>query len=320
MSRNKIRVGRYSKERLNQKEQKLMEFNLMKNELLILQNVPEPDWLLFSCSNFFGTFKRMDFRRKIVNFNQSFTEAKHALTNGLFPRDEYLVIFDAIGIEIDERVKFLTWIGSIAEVFIKNLLVHLLELPGLKEMGKDDLSNKIQVCDEFCVLLLFYMFIKETHTDKVIVDINGYELVIEANFLKNLTDDEFFDCHNRLSKTLESIKPTCEELTLLYITSMYQPTKGNAKLSKYYDGIVLTLTKYLQETYGENYHHRLLQLVNLKAQLKERKVFIKSWRKTHRDYVEHIHRNEFVRVWLSPDNPKKMEVLKKYISEITRSD
>ncbi|CAD5124100.1 DgyrCDS12402 [Dimorphilus gyrociliatus] len=311
MSRQKIKIGRYSKERLDQKEQQLAVFHMNKICVPLQIDTTEFDDVFIQCLNLLGSLREIDYQREIKNFHELFTSAAQAIVNGIFTRDDYILYLDIIGIEVDERKNFLTCFGKIWELLVKNTMINMLELPGLKDLNRVELMDAMYVGDEFFHLIMLIAIMRSFERGTVDVSISGYEMRVDRNFLRNLTDDEFAGYTEKLHVALDELKPTYEELIFLYTANLYRPRNKLSLLTPYYQQIIVGFTRYLEKTYGNEYPHRLLKLVNLKALLKERKHFMRSWRRAHKDYMRHVYESEFLQIWWSRDSARKWNYLEK---------
>lgn len=281
MSKDKIKIGRYSKKMLIQNQKKLEEIESYKSSVPYLLNYTDAQDVIITCKNSFSSYIKTDWHHEITAFDQKFHKVQKMIQQGFSNKSEFIDIYKVTGVEIDFRKEFLQFFDEIVKISFKNFICSIRKLPGMKDLPIEEFFSIILTNrDDFHMLQIAWseesisLYFDETH--KLTVGTDAMSLVSDPNVI-----NDYISC----GKYLFKVKPTHEEFIFLIALSMMSPTKNGDKFSTCHYRFVLAFTRYLQSIYSDEYHKRLADLMNLISFLKEKSRNTFKWLSNDTEYL-----------------------------------
>ncbi|CAD5118976.1 DgyrCDS7639 [Dimorphilus gyrociliatus] len=245
MSRHAIRTGRYTKRIHNRNKILLTRIENSKKTVPYLINHTDSQDLIIQCMNIFHDAVKIDWSKEISDFQTKFRNASAVCEDGIFPKNDYMEIFQVSGLEIDYRKSFMSILNSVMEISSTRFINAVSKIPGLKELSDEKffhllISHKddIQIFNSSTSKLIWT-------EDGLSCNLgDGYVLTLKKDDFKNLTDANFVISEETVLQSIQNLNFTIEESIFLLIISLLNPIKGNENLRLYYNRYLIAFTSY----------------------------------------------------------------------------
>lgn len=139
--------------------------------------------------------------------------------------------------------------------------------------------------------ILSHVFLKNYWKDNdfIVTYSNNHRLILTRSFLENIADSTFFSLQRQFDDSLLNSKLTHEEASYLVAINMLKPLENQPQYKLHHTRIILSFTRFLEGRYGNDYHLRLREIVNLQAFLNETMIKLKKWYHDNQFYFDKVH-------------------------------
>lgn len=296
MSKAKTKIGRYSKERHKKNRNQIAVIEKRTAAVPFLPKNSDAQDILIFCFKSFEDIKVKDWKSEIENFELFFSSACSVIDGGIFSKNDYMDIYEATGVELDERSAYSSFVEVTLGATYKRLLRSLRRLPGLRDLSLQDflcitLSNK-DVMNMIVVVL---------SKGNITSDLLEYKmddqhvLKMPKEHMLNMSDETIVKnqalCFNKVAEANVSF----EEAIFLVAVCMFSPNKNYPNLSTNHRRFTLSLVKYLEDNYGKTYHLRLQKLISIVTYFKEQCISGIKWLKENEEYLKQIYKTKLMR-------------------------
>lgn len=299
MSINRIKHGRYSKEKRLLANLKFFESQKKCSYLPNLMTHTDADDLLVRCCCALSKIKDIYWPSEIENVYERLEMASSQIAEGTFPMPTYMEVFEVTGVELDNRKDFWFVLEKVMEVTAKRLHIVSRDFPGLAQISDFDLKQLIcsRVDEIFAILMICGL---HTWNDVgFVAQLNGKTFITSENCMADLTDKVYSSMLRELLLYAQDLNLTFEELTLILALNLVHPNAKHPHFENIHNSIILAFTRYLQKIHGESYHLRLGKIVNFLAYFTKHKLFRLEWRKKHKKYIEHMYSSSLIRSYFN---------------------
>lgn len=299
MSRDAIRHGPYTIVR--KLKNKLLVAEIEKRKLASPNALPymDADDFLILGSSTFHEIRNLLWPTKIENFDTVFDEATKVLESGLFHHHVYMDVFETLGFTLDNRKIISTLIEKMLKIVFTQLICFMMKLPGLNELDPIDfIENLIRNYDIIC-LVIIVLSQSSWDNQKFFINVHGKSLALTWEDVSYLHGDVFKKFLKVLATSVHPLNFSIEEIYYVFSIYLLADNKRFPKLQTGYNRIVLSFTRYLENTYGKDYHTRISKIVNYVGSLKEVVHWAKKSEKNEK-YLKHLYESEFfVSLWFN---------------------
>lgn len=300
MSKSKIKIGRYSKERHYQNKTTVAVMEKKQVTVPYLLNYSDCQDLTIACHNSFSPLLNIPWESEIENFAEQVLLVQDSLQKGFFPKDQYHDIHKITGVEIDYRKIFTHFCEKIMIVNFKYFVQALRKLPGLRDLPQKQFMSAFLEQKEDLEFTAMISSLNKWNNETLTLDMGGgNSLAVSQKNITNISDPEITQIHIDWSRRIEEAKLTYEELTFMLSLNALRPTKGKYHLASLYDRFVLAFTRYLESKYGKSYHVRLQELVDLMVSFKLRAMQGFKWMKDNEEYLETMYESKLLKVFIN---------------------
>lgn len=297
MSRDNIKVGRYSKTQLRQKEHVLADYQRRKLFIPYLAKSCDAFDIVVANQVAFSSFFTIDWDKEIEGFSTLFQNAQNILQRDIFGREQFLDLYQCVGVEIDDRRDFAMFTEAITNVSFSYFVRAVKNLPGMNDFSHEDFCSCIVKNIDDLILLIVVACRTIWKTDELLLCLSDkYKLTVKKSFLSKLTEQKIVERNAEIAERMAQANLTFEEATFLIALDMSSPSVKYAHIKNTYNRFISGFSKYLENQYGKDYHLRLANLVNLMAFLKEKKNFNRQWMRKNEDYVNIIYKKDSIKL------------------------
>ncbi|CAD5118968.1 DgyrCDS7637 [Dimorphilus gyrociliatus] len=269
MSKTAIKIGRYSRERLKKNKEQLAILHQKRSSIPYLLNHSDAQDIILICNNSFSDFMTSDWRDSVEGLDDLFSISKKVIKEGMFNQNQYMDIYGATGVELDNRKVFFQFTEAYTLVAIKFYLKSLLKLPGMSELSKDDFFRIVLQNQDDFQLLDSIKNKMNWENNGVVINLKDQSLNIDKENISKLTDESVVQLHQDSVQSLANINLTMEEAIIITALDLFYPTKKHPHFKTTHDRLTVALSRYLECRYGNNSHQRLGQLMNFISNFKE---------------------------------------------------
>ncbi|CAD5125588.1 DgyrCDS13791 [Dimorphilus gyrociliatus] len=234
MSLKHIKHGRYSKEKRLLVKHQFTVFQKKKLQLPSLFAHTDTDDLLVRCCCALSKIQDIYWPSEIDNIFEQYEKASTLLAEGTFPMSMYMEVFEATGIELDNRKTFWKLIEKVMEVTGKRWLTIARNFPGIAQLSDFELRQLVRLrVDEIYIILMT----SGLHTWKdvgFVARFNEKEYILKKNSISDLTDEVYSSMLRELLLYIDDLKFTFEELTLILALNLVYPDPNHPHFEKGY--------------------------------------------------------------------------------------
>lgn len=282
MSKDKIKMGRYSKKRLKLNLDKLNEIKKSNSTIPYLLNHSDAQDIIITCNQSFSNFLKINWKNEIEDYEETFFRIQGIIKQGFNRKSDFIDILQVTGVEIDYRKEFLMFFDSIIGISFKYFVKSIRNLPVMANLPLDEFLFIISTHrDDFHCLNIIW----KKHDLCISLDDN-HSLIISKEAMEHVSDPYIVNNYISCGEYVSRIKPTPEEMTFLIALSILSPRTNPQQFATYHKRFVLGFTRYLQSIYHDNYDRRLIDLINMISFLKEKSRNAFKWLATDTNYLE----------------------------------
>lgn len=302
MSKERIKIGRYSRERRQQNFSKLSAIIAKKPTIPYLMNFADADIVTVYCRESFSKYRDIIWGNEIENLYDKMSLTLLEVTNNTCPREDFMDVLEVCGIEIDSRRNLI----EIGENFLRKNLKYLYsfarDLPGGRELPPDDfLQHFFNQTEDIKFTLVCAHEASEENGD-LNFRIDNHFFKMQKSEMINLFDQQLSNLLYENLNRKNELKITPEESMFIFATHIIQPKPNFPQLSIANQRLNLAFTRYMQTVYGEGYHNRMRDLINFIAFFKESVFVVKKWIRKHEKYLNHLSNCKIIRRFWKGEN------------------
>lgn len=296
MSRDSIKVGRYSKERHRENKTIIAKRKKQQEVVPYLMSHSDSQDIIIKCNMSFSEIFQVRWENEIKNFQDEFDFVKNCLELGSFPKDDFMDIYKVTGAEIDCRRHFIRFMELIQETSLKRYMQLVRELPGIDQLSEDDFCRIIisRKEDIFIIIACLGGAVFEDQHLHINLD-TTHKISISRQQMIHFSSKPLIEKQEEICERAKKINLTLNELIFMVALNALKPTEGIPNLNKHYQRFSLALTRFLQSTHGENYHKRLHDIIMHVSYIRE--ILYKSCKdvERNRSYVEEMYQRKLIR-------------------------
>lgn len=296
MSRNKIKVGRYSKEmhsKNRMKLQKLSSYPTSCTRPMKLLQFTDADDFLTKLETFASKIYNLNWSSEIKDLEKLSIKLNETLSNGLFPKDDFLNVLSVTGVELDNRREMISFTSRVSEIFLQHGLSFLKSLPGVCNLDEKTFVDFI--CTEYYYIQNIFSLISifEWIDEGLRINLSGREILISNDAINSAMGENLREITDSIHNYSKSMELTQLEFFFLGFLKMLERRSDIPQLKFTHERLLLSLTRYLENTYGQNYHVNLGKMVNFFAEYETRQLKLKNFYKLNKEYLMYMAENSF---------------------------
>lgn len=304
MSKSKIKIGRYSKARHTENKNTVAMIEQKKTAVPYLINFTDCQDVTILCHNSFSPFLNIDWKNEINNFHVEFPMVKKCLNQNFFTKNQYMDIKKITGVEIDHRKVFTKFCVKLMAINFRIFIRALKNLPGINELSHEEFISAFLQQKEDLELTSILNSLNVWEGDILKMSFGpGLDLHVTREQMSSISDTKITEMHMNWAKQLDASKLSFEELSFLLALNALRPTSGKRHFQIYYDRFVLAFTRFLESRYGNSYHIRLQELIDLMVTFKLRAKDGAKWMTENEDYINNVYDSDFMKMFI---NDKKV--------------
>ncbi|CAD5118971.1 unnamed protein product [Dimorphilus gyrociliatus] len=304
-------MGRYTKDRHQRNKKHLAIIEKTKLIVPYLLNFSDSQDIIVICNQSFGDLVIKDWNLEIENFRELFHQATNAVSQGIYTKAEYMDTLEITGIEIDRRGLYTRFIEAIMNVSYKKALKIIRKIPGLDKLSHREFTEVILSNKTDITILLAVTSKTDFTSEGIVFKVDDKEsFTFPTEYLNNLGDEPILEMQRECGIRLAKANIKFEEAMFLTVINMLCTIKTSRQFRDIYDRFVLAFSRYLEETYGKQYHLRLQELISVVTYFKEENIHEKAWLKQNQTYLKAIYKTPLMRAFMAtPEIDKGIELL-----------
>lgn len=314
MSRDRIKIGRYSKERRHQAQIELLK--IKKNQLMIpfLPKYSDAQDIMIRCNQSFSNFFVENLSHEIKDFEKIFEAGKCFLKQGLFDREKYMDFYEIAGFELDDRRIFHNLSELVLLISLKKFFRAIRELPGLNEVPKKDFYEIILKNRMDYFIMLIAISGNHWNGDELIMRYDKtHTMILKKQDLEFFTDKYYANLQKEFDDRISEVELTYEETTFLIAINMLKHAQRHSNFKLIHTRFILSFTRYLECKYSRDYHLRLREIINLQAYLNEKMFKMKKWLNKNQNYLKCMYSQSVVKAFFAiQDLNEAIKLLEKF--------
>lgn len=264
----------------------------VNNRICRLPQFTDCDNLTLICSSGFTNIVNTDWNCEIQGFQKLFDNAKHHFKRGYYSKDEFTDVLSVTGVEIDGRSFMMKLAENFMEVFLIKLMRVTRNFPGMKDMEKKDFI-KVFFENRFYVSLVMNLGMTDL---KYLSEFNVKDESIKLTDIDiaNLNGETINELQKDSFKRLNRLKLTPEEIMLILGINLTGSKKEFPFLKLVNNRLLACLQRYLENTYGEKFHLRMIEIVNVVSCLRAQETRIRNYWRNNIEYLNHLYTNKLI--------------------------
>ncbi|CAD5118969.1 unnamed protein product [Dimorphilus gyrociliatus] len=303
MSKDKIKIGRYSTQRTELN--KLCHAQAQYHKLIVpfLPQHSDAQDITIRCSQSFSEFFIRDLNDEIENFDLLNQMAEKSLKEASFDRQEFFDIYDVTGIELDNRLTHAQFSEDIAVVSLKHFFRSIKCLPGMNEIPMADFYRIVLSNYGDYYLLLSVISGNHWQDDTLIMNIDSkHSMIMDYTDFIKLCDFQGLKIQQEHDNRITETHLTYEEATFLVAIHMLNSAQKFPQLETLRSRVMLAFIRYLECRYDKNQHLRFSELINLDSFLKEKRYYMKKWLRKHKPHINKRESNKVFKAFFTMEN------------------
>ncbi|CAD5121734.1 DgyrCDS10211 [Dimorphilus gyrociliatus] len=311
MSRTRIKIGRYSREMHSKNKMELEKLSqLSPQQLIYLPKFSDADDSLTKFGNFIESISQVKWSKEIENLDEMIQQINEIIETGFFPKDEYELIYNALGIEIDNRRVMCDLAGKISSIKLRQWIPFLKSLPGISDI--DDRTFVKLICSDITLIHTIFSVHQVFQWEDIgfCINLNDKKIVLQNKLMDSTIGERMREISYNIQVYRNNMDVSKIELAMISILKMFEPRKDIPQLSSAYNRLLSTFIRHLEGNYGNSYHLQLGKLVNFFAELSEISLRNRKHMEQNKDFLKGIGRTRFNNLFLfgfSNNNDKECD-------------
>lgn len=315
MSRNKIKIGRYSKKRKRLNE--VLVHGEEKSRKVSIPSSPSysiTDDIIDQSRICIQQVKNIIWRNEIEDLDEKVNFINEMSSVEFFEIEDYMDIVLVTGIEPDNRKIWINLSEEILAITLKYVMPFIQCLPGIETLSKTNLILK--VLPAFNLIALLHAIEKRLwfEDENFVFILNGKELKIKKSCFGKMasSDPDREDIRAEYLKKILSLNVSQEDIMLLMALSILRPNKDLPQLKTCHDQILLVLHEYLSKE-EEKYIDRLRDIIEFINIYNKLDSATKVYYKSYPEYVNFVYKNPAMKGYSTYNTEKTAELLAKLV-------
>ncbi|CAD5118975.1 DgyrCDS7638 [Dimorphilus gyrociliatus] len=288
MSKDSIKIGRYSLERHEKNRKTLKD---LKNKSINIPYLPigsDSQDIVVLCQNCFSLFPIKDWTTKVDGLREKVLRVNEVFDDHLYNSEQFMDIYETVGVEIDNRRVFAELFEMIITTVFNGFSEALINLPIAKELQPEDFFSKALESLEDVNLIMASFSLSLWKNDSLAIPFDdNLTLNIPKSSLAQIVDVNLLDSQKETIEILSQLHITFEEAIFITTLNFLKPTTKYPQLHGIYERFTLAFTRYLENKYGSSFHYGAYTCEGCK-------VFFTRSSKKYIDYVCLTNRKQCV--------------------------
>ncbi|CAD5117312.1 DgyrCDS6098 [Dimorphilus gyrociliatus] len=288
MSRDRIKIGRYSRERRRENFNKLSEIISNKPSIPHMMNFADADIVTVYCRESFSKFTDATWGKEIHNLYERLYSAILETQGSSWSKEDFMDIVEVTGVEIDGRRSFAEISQKLLKRNIQFLYKFARALPGGKELPNEKFVVDFFNYPEYIKFAIAMSYNFYWSNDEFVFTVDDKQFLMHKNELEHFLDKEVLSYQMEISERKNKLNLTVEETMFVFALQIIKPSAQYPKMGVANQRLNLAFTRYLQTTYGNDYHKRLRDIINFVSFFNEKIYFLKKWTKKNERYLNYL--------------------------------
>ncbi|CAD5121725.1 unnamed protein product [Dimorphilus gyrociliatus] len=304
MSRDKIKIGRYSKKRKRYNESLIYGDEISRK--INLPNSPSfsiTEDVLTQCRISLSQLKNINWHEEISNLDNMIDEINQMNEIEFFSIQDYMDIVSVTGIEPDNRKTFINLSEELLRVALRYLVSFVQCLPGTENLSKAELiALTVPALNYMVLIYTANRSLSVSETGTLTMCLNGKQMQLNFACIEKLSPETGEDLRVESYKRMMNLQITQEEAMLIVAYTVLKPSQRYPQLKAGQDQVTIAIHEYLKKTYGKSYLDRLRSIIEFINESNQLDRLSKQSHSKCPEYVKYVYQTPQLKGGLNDDN------------------